>query len=268
MINSNGTLLSDDILECLANNKPRRVNLSLYGSSNKVYEDLCRNPKGFDQVIDCIERLQSHKIDIRFNMALTPWNKEDFPNMIRVAQKYDIPVSIANYIFPAQRRNLTSEEAEKHRFSPELTVQYNIDISETYKNAEEIFRNAKIKLEKVNSFKDLPEQKAGFWCRGGNSYFWVSWDWKLLPCGMIQYPSVPIQAEIFGENWKQLRNEMQKIMLSSECYSCSKRDICQTCAASMMTETGSYQKKPEHHCRMTDATIALSKKIVEEYEHD
>lgn len=269
MINSNGTLLTDEILDVLAKNKPRRVNLSLYGSSDKVYEDLCRNPKGFTQVIDTVEKLKSKGIDIRFNMAITPWNKEDFPNMVAVADKYMIPTSIANYIFPAHRRNLTCEEAALHRFTPELAGEYGVEISKLYQTTEELLETAKRKIEKAsNRILPTQQQRNGFWCRGGTSSFWVTWNGDLLPCGMVRQPAVPINSKKFGENWKQLREEMQKIMLSSECYTCSKKDVCQTCAASMLAENDTFNKKPEYHCRLTDASLKAYEQIVKELEHD
>lgn len=266
MINSNGTLLKDEILDGLTENKPRRVNLSLYGSSDEVYADLCRNPKGFTQVMNCVERLRERNIDIRFNMAITPWNKEDFPNMLKVADEYQIPVSIANYIFPAQRRNLTCEEAAKHRFSPELAGKYGVEISKLYESKEDLIRIAQNKLNKVKN-ATLPEreQRSGFWCRGGNSSFWVTWDWRMLPCGMVQMPAVQLQENRFAECWNKLRNEIDKIWLSSECYNCPKKSVCQSCAASMKTETGSYKKKPEYQCQMTEASLNAYKEILREY---
>lgn len=269
MINSNGTMLTDKILDGLTANKPRRVNLSLYGSNDKVYEDLCRNPKGFTQVINCVERLRERNIDIRFSMAITPWNKEDFPNMLAVAKKYQIPVSIANYIFPAQRRNLTCEEAASHRFSPELAGKYGEEIGKLYETKQELYMNAKRRIEEVERFsKPEREQRRGFWCRGGNSSFWVTWDWRVLPCGMVQFPAVKTRGNDFGETWQQLRREMDKIWLSSECYNCPKRSVCQTCAASMVTETGFYGKKPEYQCKMTDALLSVYEKILKEEKND
>lgn len=268
MINTNGTVLNDEILHVLFENKPRRINISLYGSSNQVYEKLCRNPVGFSQVINCIEKLQHHQIDIRLNMALTPWNRDDFPNMLEVAKKYDVPVSIANYIFPAKRRNKDSIAADKYRFSPELAAEYSVEISKYYEKYDELVKSANDKLSLVkNAANPDKEQKPGFWCRGGTSSFWVTWDWMLTPCGMINTPSVPLDINKFEVAWKKLRDEVNKIWLSSECYNCSKRTVCQTCAASMVAETDSFCKKPEYQCRLTDSLLNAYRYITKEAEN-
>ena len=269
MINSNGTLLTNDILEVLATNKPRRINISLYGSNDKIYCDLCRNPHGFTQVMNCVERLRSRDIDVRFNMALTPWNKDDFPNMLAVADRYMIPTSIANYIFPANRRNLTCKEAALHRFPPELAGRYGVEVAKLYNSKEELLETARHKLEKANNTSTLDSpQRKGFWCRGGTSSFWITWDWRLLPCGMVQHPAVPVNADQFQENWVQLRTEMQKIVLSPECYNCPKKAVCQTCAAAMITETGAYDQRPEYHCYMTDAMLDAYANLLKETENE
>ena len=54
-INTNGTMVTEEIASVLGKDKPRRVNITLYGASNKTYEKLCHNPKGFDQTIKAIE---------------------------------------------------------------------------------------------------------------------------------------------------------------------------------------------------------------------
>ena len=56
-INTNGTLITEDIARMFGEDKPRRVNITLYGASNETYNKLCHNPKGFDQTIRGIELL-------------------------------------------------------------------------------------------------------------------------------------------------------------------------------------------------------------------
>lgn len=268
MINSNGTLLTEEILDELKANKPRRINLSMYGSSNEVYADLCNNPHGFTQLMRAVDQFMDNGIDIRFNMAITPWNKDDFENMVKIALERNVPVSIANYIFPANRRDLTIEQSEKHRFSAELAGRYCMDILDFYKSEEEIFKIAKSKLETISKPINKPEiQPCGFWCRAGQSSFWTTWNHRIMACGMIQQPSVDYNHN-FKDAWQSIRSKMQEIYLCSECYDCEKRGVCQTCAAAMLSEEGAFNVKPTYHCTMTDAMLDRCKEIVEERSYD
>lgn len=47
-INTNGTMINEELARFLGENKPRRVNITLYGASEKAYEELCHFPEGFD----------------------------------------------------------------------------------------------------------------------------------------------------------------------------------------------------------------------------
>lgn len=53
-INTNGTMITREIADLWQRNLPRRVNISLYGSDDGIYEKFCRNPKGFTQVMEGI----------------------------------------------------------------------------------------------------------------------------------------------------------------------------------------------------------------------
>lgn len=48
-INTNGTLIDEAWADFFAENKPRRINITLYGASNETYERLCHYPGGFDK---------------------------------------------------------------------------------------------------------------------------------------------------------------------------------------------------------------------------
>lgn len=45
-INTNGTLIGEDLAEFLGKYKPRRVNVTLYGTDEEAYTNLCHYPGG------------------------------------------------------------------------------------------------------------------------------------------------------------------------------------------------------------------------------
>ena len=61
-LNTNGTLINEEWAEFFAKNKPRRINITLYGSKNETYENLCHMKDGFDKTIRGIELLKNIRL--------------------------------------------------------------------------------------------------------------------------------------------------------------------------------------------------------------
>ena len=70
-LNTNGTLITEEYADLLAEHLPRRVNITLYGSSDEIYGRLCRNPRGFTQVMRAIHLLQERHVPVKLNGSLT-----------------------------------------------------------------------------------------------------------------------------------------------------------------------------------------------------
>ena len=63
-INSNGTMIDEDVIEWLKHYPPMRINMTLYGASDETYGRLCNNPKGFTQVTKAISLLKENNIQV------------------------------------------------------------------------------------------------------------------------------------------------------------------------------------------------------------
>lgn len=76
-INTNGTLIDEEWADFFAENKPRRINITLYGASNETYERLCHYPGGFDKAVNGIRLLRERNIDVKVNGSLAKANVDD-----------------------------------------------------------------------------------------------------------------------------------------------------------------------------------------------
>lgn len=98
----------------------------------------------------------------------------------------------------------------------------------------------------------------GIACRAGSSSFWLTWDGRMLPCGMLPYPEAyPLQSGI-QKAWEEIRKATRQIRMPRECGVCEKRPVCAVCPAVCVTETGCFDKKPDYLCRMTEAIVSLT----------
>jgi radical SAM protein with 4Fe4S-binding SPASM domain len=104
----------------------------------------------------------------------------------------------------------------------------------------------------------------GVSCRAGNTSFWVTWEGRMLPCGMMPDPTVYPLKTGFAQAWQELRAITKKITQPAQCVICPKKQICSACAAVRITETGAFDQVPVYMCRFTEKHLELAGKALEE----
>ena len=105
-------------------------------------------------------------------------------------------------------------------------------------------------------------------CRAGVSTFWITWDGRMMACGMMNEPvEYPLKTS-FKESWKNIVKKRDEIRLPLKCANCEDKQICNVCAATSYTETGSVSGVPTYMCEMTkyikEEVDKIAKEIMEE----
>lgn len=260
-VNSNGSMLSGEVMERLLEDPPFRMNISLYGGSRETYAKMCGN-EAFDQVVNNIRALKQGGVDIRLNVSITPYNQQDMERIYRISQELGVMVKASSYMYPPIRvhgdcgHRLSAQEAARRmvewdvlRFTPE----------EFNKRALNMKKYAC--MERGECSADLDE---GVSCRAGSTSFWMTWDGRMLPCGMMPGPEVYPLETGFREAWQQLRHETKAIRTPSKCAGCQNREVCSVCAAVCVAETGAFDQVPEYVCQMTEETLRVTWQTYEE----
>lgn len=248
-INTNGTILGENELKLLKKYPPRNINITLYGSSEETYEKLCGNGKVFTKVINTIQLLKKNNLNVKMNMSLTPLNIADLEEIYEFAEKNQIHVEAAAYMFPPLRRGKCDTFV---RFSPEDTAKYTHQIN-LMKNSKKDMEEQRNLYEKILSQgRPTDDSFVRMNCRGGHSSFWITWDGKLTPCGMLNTPYAMPFVEGFEKAWNKVSKEVKQIYLSSKCACCENRRVCSVCVAKAMAETGTFDGTPEYLCKVTN----------------
>ena len=93
-LNTNGTLIDNEMVRILQTHKPRRINVTLYGDSRETYGRLCHNPQGYTLCMEALKRLKKADIDVKLNVSIVRKNEKDYDEIIRLAQHLDIPAEV------------------------------------------------------------------------------------------------------------------------------------------------------------------------------
>ena len=250
-INTNGSMLTEEIFELFRNNPPVRMNISLYGGSDETYKNLCENKK-FNTVIGNIKRLKEMGISVRLNCVFNRYNVHDTEEIYRIAKENNLIIKPTSYMYPSLRAKGETGDNEA-RLSPEEAAKNTIFCRRLTFSEEQLRANAEQMMSLYPPECDPDAEGDGVRCRAGKSSFWLTFDGKMLPCGMMTEPAVSLKEHSFAEAWQLTRGETCKIRLPKECQSCVYKSVCNVCAAMCYTETGSFSGKPEYICKMVNA---------------
>ncbi len=251
-LNTNGTLIDEKRADFLAREGVRRVNITLYGKDNDTYASVCKNPKGFTQVTRGFKLLKERDIAFRITVSLTKKNMEDLPFIREVAERYEVPLQPAAYMFPSLRRQDNAKESRMDAKSAAKAVvesyrlkNPNVDLSTA----------ARQTLYQIGLPSRIPEK--GFSCTAGNSGFWINWKGDMSPCGMFEDPKISLTDHSFKEGWDFTISETMKMKQCDECKNCRFVNVCQVCPAACLAETGQTEKKPKYVCDMTREMVHI-----------
>lgn len=246
-INSNGSMLHGEIRRRLLEEPPQRMNISLYGGCRETYRDMCGRD-AFETVVENIRALKEAGVDVSLNLSMTPWNRQDLQKIHAIALELEVPVRASAYMYPPVRLDGCARRMSPAE-SAESTVQWDLlrfDPEEFALRAEAMERLASVEPKTCGAD---PERSIG--CRAGSSSFWLTWDGRMLPCGMMPFPETKPLEMGFGAAWEELRRQTAAIRTPAECTACAHRELCQVCAAVCVAETGAFDRVPEYVCEQT-----------------
>lgn len=248
-INTNGTLLTDEVRRLWTQLPPAQVNVTLYGACREDYGALCGDPDAFDRVMEALRWLREAGILTRLNTTVVPQNLPHWEQIRELADGLGLELRTTTYCFPPARR---TECPGFTRLSAEETAELTVRDLLLREGAESLRRRAQSPTAPPPSSCE-PEIGTPMQCMAGRSQFWVTWNGAMTPCGMLPVPSVQTGDRSFQTAWEQLKQEAAKIHLCPDCVSCDERSGCMNCAAVIYAETGRFDGKPEYMCRVTRA---------------
>lgn len=237
-INTNGTLIDEDMARTFGKLKPRRVNVTLYGASNETYKRLCHVDSGYDRCMNGLRLLKKHGVDTKMNVSAVKGNADDYHKIIETARELDIPAEVNSYMFPYARKACGAARSQlivKERLSPEQAALAEIEYMEYRKGA--AFPQYVVDVK--NTLKYGVRQPAlGLDCRAAKSSCWINWMGRMTACCVMDRPAVQLvgTTTTVADAWRQLVAECELLEKHNECNECRLRPLCNVCYAAACHE--------------------------------
>lgn len=265
-INTNGTLIDKTWAQFFGAHKPRRINISLYGSDNQTYKTLCHYSDGYDRVMNAIHLLRENNVDVKINCSAIQTNKQDIDKILDICSSLRVPVHVDSYMYPATRERKADYPIQS-RLTPKdaaeiwhKSLKAEMDEPQYRLYREYLLEQVKQRQNTVPDAADNTMQ-----CMAGSCSFTINWQGCMRPCVMLESPSISVFESSFLEGWTQLKQEMARISLCNDCTACAYRPLCHICAASALYESGSHQGKSEYLC---DLATESYRQLKGDYQND
>ncbi len=261
-VNSNGTLISDDIVNWLRDHPPSRINITLYGSGENAYERLCGVKGVYSRVAGNIDRLLAAGIPVKLNASMTPENVSNMEGIVQFARQRNLGLEMGTYMFPPARRD-RAHFGEYSRFTPEDAARYTLQYHRLTKPPEQYRRYLEQAASGFTPPPGLDEScidpvDGQVRCQAGKAAYWITWDGYMTPCGMMPEPKADVAAEGFPKAWAHTMQNTRNMQLSGVCESCKDKFLCHCCASMAIAETGQPSGIPTYLCRMSQALYNMA----------
>lgn len=257
-INTNGTLITPEMVEWLKERPPVKVNVTLYGGSPEAYDRLCGYAQGYERAVRTILMLKEAGILVCVNTSYTLENTAELEKIAAFVKEHELHTRVTSYMFPPTRKKENEPEITAKRLSPEIAGEV-LWRSAHYRYGEERWKERRRQL-----LAGIPDEDGDcpidekMQCMAGRSTFWMTWDWQMRACGMMTAPTYRIESSRFTEVWEKLGEAMDELTLPKECSVCRNRPACVICGASAQAEgQGDMTKRPEYICRMIGEYVRL-----------
>ena len=243
-VNTNGLLLTDEMLEFFRLHRPNFVRITLYGASEDGYER-CTGRRVFRQITENIDKLISIGISPVIALTLTKYCADEAVDMIRFARERGLKTSLDVAMLPP---NDDTGRSADFVLSPEEVVDVFSRIRRFYGSP--FFENPP--LETVPGPRKDVSPVYGLRCNGGRNRFTIRWDGRMQSCFEVG-TGFDVRKLGFKACWDALLEDRRQILMPSECFDCALRDTCIACYL--------YRHDPKDpmHCNPRTCAITVAK---------
>lgn len=266
---TNGSLINAEKAARLGKKPPSKVSITLYGASPETYGRVTGHPEGFHNTLNAIKLLLAENIKVQLKTTVIRDNYKEFDEIFKISETLGVNLGIVNYVAP--RREGCGTDPENVRLDPVELANYEKTLQdfrrkhvdkEKLKKLLEISANEDIMTgdpanDTLNEQLDMCKNASAFNCTATRCAFWLTWDGKLTPCGLLTEPFADAKKLGFQEAWKYLKSASLDVPSCSECKSCEYRTRCMTCPARLKVETGYFNRPAQYLCELSKARTKL-----------
>ncbi|UCD72024.1 MAG: radical SAM protein, partial [Syntrophobacterales bacterium] len=237
---TNGTLIDPEIADFLREWPPRSIEITLYGMSEGVYEEVTRVPGSYARCMHGLELLVERNLPVKLKAMILTLNRHELDEMKAFAESLGLKFRFDPLL---NQRLDGGRNPGKVRLSPRQVVQLDLD-------------DEKRRIEFVELYERFKEAETHseflFRCGAGINTFHIDPYGLLHICGLVRDPSYDLLNGSFRDGWHRFLPEVraQKRERDDPCGDCNLRILCGQCPGWSKLEHGDLDKPVEYLCRV------------------
>jgi radical SAM protein with 4Fe4S-binding SPASM domain len=247
---TNGTMISEQIADYLAEWPPFAIEITLYGRTRETYEALTMIPGSYDRCLRGIKLLKERKLPLKLKTVATSINKHEVMAMRQFAEEeLGVEFKMDGQINP---RIDCSQSPLAVRLTPEEVVALDLAVP---KAKSEYLRLAKHDLEKPAGLAQIDTM---YFCGGGVNSFAINAYGEIGICVISQQETFGIRGSSVKQVWEESLREVraQKRTRSTKCVECRIQSLCGMCPANGEMENGERESPVEFLCHVAHLRAA------------
>lgn len=214
---TNGYLIDDEIICLFSEKPPRKIEISVYGASEKTYYNITKIKDSFNRVINNIDRLIQSNQNVHLKTVVFSENKKDFYDIKRIALERNLQFKYDFKLMPMRdgdNSNLT------YQLSAPDIIQLELDDNP---NKLIIWKN---KLQE----KSLSNGLYMFSCGAARYSCFLSSENKLRICASAIFSEIDLNSNSFSSAWQAFEKyTLLPPNKKSKCQECTKAKVCDIC---------------------------------------
>ena len=248
---TNGTILTEQIADYLAEWPPFAIEITLYGRTRETYEALTGIPGSYDRCLRGIQLLKQRGLPLKLKTVATSINKHEVTAMRQFAEEeLGVEFKMDGQINP---RIDCSQSPLAVRLQPEEVVA--LDMSAP-KGLAEYRRLAKHDLDKP---PNLAQIDTIYYCGGGMNGFAINAYGEVGICVISQQETFGVRERGVKAVWEEslLQLRTRKRTRITKCVECRIQSLCGMCPANGEMENGDRESPVEFLCHVAHLRAAV-----------
>jgi radical SAM protein with 4Fe4S-binding SPASM domain len=235
---TNGTLVTDRVVELFQDLPPRVVEISLYGATAETYERITGVPGSFRRCLAGIRRLHDGGIRLGLKTLLMTANSHELEAIEGLARSY----------------------GAKFRFDPVLNacldggrepLSLRLDVDEVVQLEFASRERRQGWIDFHTKYPEIAPADRLLQCGAGETLFHVDAFGNLQPCLMLPGASFSLLTGTFAEGWTQIASVREtRVSEDNRCSSCQRRPYCAYCPGLLALENGDPEIPSAYLCAL------------------